>query len=181
MRDDRYIWDDVSYRKRNHLPHLDVPGGLYFVTWCLADAIRPAFMKQLEMERRRRLGRSRERFGNVRPVDVRQVEKWMRKERFDELDRGRGRCDLARPEIAELVTSSLFHFDQERYRLLSHVLMPNHVHVIVRSDPNWPWWKITGSWKSFTARQANRILGRSGSFWQDDSYDTLIRSKKHLE
>jgi REP element-mobilizing transposase RayT len=31
------------------------------------------------------------------------------------------------------------------------------------------------SLKRHTARQANMILGRKGAFWQDESYDRVIR------
>jgi putative transposase len=181
MKNERYLWSEVSFRKRNHLPHIDVPGGLYFVTYCLADAIPPGYAAQLEQERRRMLASIRERFGRVSPVDLRQTEKWMRREIFAAMDCGWGRCELAIPEVATVITESLLHFNQIRYTLFSHCVMPNHVHVVFQPERDWPWWKITGSWKSFTARKANTILGRSGTFWQDDSYDVLIRSAAQLE
>ena len=34
------------------------------------------------------------------------------------------------------------------------------------------------SLKRHTARQANRILGREGAFWQDESYDRVIRDNE---
>ena len=37
--------------------------------------------------------------------------------------------------------------------------------------------KILHSWKSFTAKEANKLLGRSGDFWQVESYDHLIRNE----
>jgi alanyl-tRNA synthetase len=36
---------------------------------------------------------------------------------------------------------------------------------------------ILHSWKSFTAKQANKMLNRSGQFWQDEYYDHLIRDE----
>jgi hypothetical protein len=36
------------------------------------------------------------------------------------------------------------------------------------------------SWKSFSAKVANKLLGREGEFWQDDYYDRLIRDSKDL-
>jgi hypothetical protein len=35
--------------------------------------------------------------------------------------------------------------------------------------------------KSFTANRANRILGRSGAFWQREYYDHLVRDQSELE
>ena len=40
--------------------------------------------------------------------------------------------------------------------------------------------KITHSWKSYTANEANRLLGRNGAFWQPESYDHLIRGEEDL-
>jgi putative DNA methylase len=31
--------------------------------------------------------------------------------------------------------------------------------------------------KGFTAREANRMLGRAGTFWQDESFDHWIREE----
>ena len=52
---------------------------------------------------------------------------------------------------------------------------PNHVHMLI--TPRVPVSKVMQSLKRFTARQANLMLGLTGQpFWQDESYDRLIRS-----
>ncbi len=57
--------------------------------------------------------------------------------------------------------------------------MPNHVHVVFeilrRSERRSDLPSIMQSLKSRTARQANILLGREGAFWQDESYDHVIR------
>ena len=40
---------------------------------------------------------------------------------------------------------------------------------------------VIRSWKLFTARKANRFLGRSGVFWQREYYDRLIREDGELD
>lgn len=59
------------------------------------------------------------------------------------------------------------------------VIMPNHVHVLVcpRAKHRLP--DIVHSWKSFTSKQANKLLGRSSAFWQDDYFDRFIRDEDH--
>jgi hypothetical protein len=37
-----------------------------------------------------------------------------------------------------------------------------------------------GSVKKFIARESNKILGRKGTFWQSESFDTLIRDDVDL-
>lgn len=36
------------------------------------------------------------------------------------------------------------------------------------------------SWKSFTSKEANRILGYSGRFWMPGYFDRFIRDEEHL-
>jgi len=94
------------------------------------------------------------------------------------MDRGYGTCQLAQPEIAELVADALQHFDGERYLLGSFVIMPNHVHALVRPVMGHELSKILHSWKSFTATQANRRLQRTGTFWQEESFDHIVRDEQ---
>jgi len=39
---------------------------------------------------------------------------------------------------------------------------------------------IVKSWKSFTSRQANARLGRTGPFWEADYFDRYMRNEDHL-
>ena len=39
---------------------------------------------------------------------------------------------------------------------------------------------IMHSIKLYTARECNRILGRKGQFWQDESYDHCVRNEAEL-
>jgi len=98
------------------------------------------------------------------------------------LDRGTGKCELRRVDIAELVAQAIQFFDGDRYVLRAWVIMPNHVHVVFFPKPNHTVSAIVKSWKSFTALRANRILRRTGQpFWQPESYDHWIRNdEEHL-
>jgi REP element-mobilizing transposase RayT len=60
------------------------------------------------------------------------------------------------------------------YRLRAWVIMPNHVHVLL--DIGWvPLWQILESWKSFTAMEANKLLDRTGRFWEPEYWDERMR------
>jgi len=92
------------------------------------------------------------------------------------LDRGdTGPRYLGMPEIAELVVACLRDGEQRfhRYELHSFVV-PNHVHMLV--TPGVVSAKWLGPLKGFTAHEANRILGRTGTFRQQESYDHVVRS-----
>ena len=58
--------------------------------------------------------------------------------------------------------------------------MPNHVHVLLSILPGHPLGTIVSSWKRFTAREANIVLGRKGDFWQGDYWDRFIRNEEHF-
>ncbi len=95
-------------------------------------------------------------------------------------DAGHGQCWLRRARIARLVEDALLHFDGERYRLLAWCIMPNHAHVVCECVEGYPLDTIVHSWKSYTAKAANDVLGRSGVFWMEDYYDRFVRDDDHL-
>ena len=65
------------------------------------------------------------------------------------------------------------------YDLHAWVLMANHVHILIEPNAELP--QITRRIKTFSAKRANEILGRTGErFWQDESYDRWVRSQKEF-
>jgi type I restriction enzyme R subunit len=100
---------------------------------------------------------------------------------MDYLDRGHGECVLKRPELAGVVARSLRHFDAQRYHLGDFVVMPNHVHVLVCLLGDTELESLCYSWKKFTAAEINRALGRKGRFWQEESFDHLVRSPEQFD
>jgi len=149
-----------GWNERGYVPHRDEPGLVQFVTFRLADGFpetkREVWEKLLRIEddRERRV----------------QLEAW--------LDQGHGACHLRDERIAKLVMTALRRFDGERYRLKACAIMPNHVHVLFEVGTV-PMAKVVQSWNRFTANGANEILGRRGSFWQEDYWDTYMRDVGH--
>jgi len=96
-------------------------------------------------------------------------------------DRGSCACSLSDPRVGELMANALRFWEGKRYRLVAWCVMPNHVHVVCRLFPGHDLSSVLQSWKSYSARIANRILGRSGAFWQREYYDRLIRNGDEFE
>ena len=96
-------------------------------------------------------------------------------------DRGAGSCSLREARIGDLMANALRFWEGKRYRLLAWCVMPNHVHVVCRLLRGHGLSKVLQGWKSFTARKANVILCRRGSFWQREYYDRLITRLRRLE
>ena len=77
----------------------------------------------------------------------------------------------------DMMVSALRFFHLRRYFIWTYVVMDDHVHVIVTPYKDWELSSILHSWKSFTANQINRNRGRTGRFWQVESYDRIIRNE----
>jgi REP element-mobilizing transposase RayT len=88
---------------------------------------------------------------------------------------------LRHEQVARAVVASLQRgVDLGHYELRAWVLMANHVHVLLL--PAVPPSRLLRALKSASARDANRVLGRTGeAFWQAESYDHWARSERELE
>jgi REP element-mobilizing transposase RayT len=63
------------------------------------------------------------------------------------------------------------------------VVMPNHCHLLLRNmkGVNHMLAEHLGIVKGYTAREANRILGLKGSFWQSENFDHWCRSTEKFQ
>ncbi len=97
------------------------------------------------------------------------------------LDRGFGACLLRQPDLAAIVADSLHNFDEERYQLGDFIVMPNHVHLLCCLTGDTDIEEQCKSWKRFTARMINKASASAGRFWQEESFDHLVRSPDQFE
>jgi REP element-mobilizing transposase RayT len=75
---------------------------------------------------------------------------------------------------------ALQHFDGERYELYACVVMPDHVHVLVKPLEKHILQDIVHSWKSFTAHQFRRDFGWKAGIWQEEYFDRIVRDEKEF-
>jgi len=143
--------DGLASQSRGYLPHREGSGLLQMITFSLAGAL-PRHVR-----------------------DATAGSSW-----DAGLDAGYGECFLSDPRIARVVEEQLLHFDGERYRLLAWVAMPNHVHVLIETFATHSLSAILHSWKSYSAKAANRLLARQGAFWYPEYFDRAIRDERHL-
>jgi REP element-mobilizing transposase RayT len=151
-----------GWHERGYLPHCDLPNIKQIVTFNLADAFPVA--RRAEWQVFLHLPNQSE----VR----RQLEAW--------LDRGAGECWLRKPALAALVEEALLKDHRRQYCLQAWTIMSNHVHVVLDLWTT-PLSLLVKQWKGATAAKANRVLGRTGQFWQQDYWDTRVRNEKHLQ
>jgi REP element-mobilizing transposase RayT len=160
------------------LPHWRQEGVTYFVTFRTADSLPQEKLKQWQLEKERWL------HDHPEPCDEKSKREFYEKfpERLQHwLDHGYGECVLKEQDCKKIVEGALRHFDGQRYDLDEFVIMPNHVHVLVTPKAGHELSKILHSWKSFTATEINKRIGKSGAFWQKESFDHIVRSPAQVE
>jgi REP element-mobilizing transposase RayT len=171
---------DVAIRNRGRLPHWEMEGGVYFVTFRLADSLPQRVLKLYQAEREEILERAKRPGRELTPLEQQKLADMFSEKIDGFLDSGAGERYMENPQIARLVAEALMRFDGERYHLYAYCVMPNHVHVVFRPFSNYPLEKTLHSWKSYTSNEANKILGRDGAFWQREYYDHVIRDEEEF-
>jgi len=190
------------YRRR--LPHWQPDAATVFVTYRLANSLPEGVLAALREEQARvvkqlpRRGETEE----LRAVRLsRQSFVLMDKALATATDGVRWLADY---RVASLVQTNLWHWDGKRYTLHRYVIMPNHVHILIEPLPivaqavslqdrtpltgvegkqadslrYVPLRTILQGLKGYTARHANKVLGRTGPFWQRESYDHWVRDQR---
>ena len=171
----------TGLHSRGVLHHLKREGASYFVTFRLAGTLPQDVLLRFKAERDAIMAQAR---AAKRPLTWQEQEELFRwySSRVDKyLDAGHGDCWMRRAEIAAVVAGAIKFHANERFDLHAWVVMPNHVHAMLRPRPDWTLSEILKSWKGFSAREANRILNRTGTtFWHVESFDHAIRDEDDL-
>ncbi len=175
---------------QGNLPHWYQPGATYFVTFRTADSL-PKEVADLWYRRRNdwllRNGITpnatnwQASLRTLPEPEQHEFHATFSREFLEHLDKGHGACVLRRHELAGIVANSLKHFDGERYMLGDFIVMPNHVHLLVGLLGATEIEAQCYSWKKFTATQINRVLNKTGEFWQAESFDHLVRNADQCE
>jgi len=167
MTTDSEINQPKGWHGRGYLPHFEGGEICQFITIHLGDSLPQKVLSRWKAEL------EREKDENAKIILSGRVENY--------LDQGYGACFLKDKPIASLVQESLLHHDASRYKLISWVIMPNHLHFLIKPVNNHEVSEIIKKFKSFTAHEASKVLHRSGKFWQEDYYDRYIRNFEHYE
>jgi type I restriction enzyme R subunit len=171
------------FRRRN-LPHIDVSGGIFFVTFCLEGSLPASGMRSIAARWHTRA---------LHPPACQIPHRWRARcsaAAFAATDRLLDSSPavrwLADPRLADIVQEALLYRHGTAYELLAYVVMPSHCHVVftpledeLKGRPARQ--VILQSLKRRTATECNRMLGRSGRFWQPESFDRLVREQANLE
>jgi REP element-mobilizing transposase RayT len=88
-------------------------------------------------------------------------------------------------EARTLVLRHCFHDNGKTIDLHAVVIMPDHVHLLftaLRDADGWTFAlpEILRAIKGSSARSINKLSGRSGPLWQDESLDHVLRGNESL-
>jgi type I restriction enzyme R subunit len=176
---------------RRHLPHWRRSGAFYFVTFRLADSIPCHVIERWIDERKTWLGAhgvddrlptpERDKRYQAIPEELRRVfEREQARRLFLELDQCHGACLLGNPDAARLVAGALEYHNERNIYCGDYVIMPNHVHALLAPFPGKSLERILQSVKRYSAVRINALSGRTGTLWQKESYDHIVRNGQEL-
>ena len=160
-------------RTRGYLPHTNVLDGTYSITIRLFDSLPQSvyhrYRQELELKQR---------LGTYDPLILwddyqTKIEKY--------LDASYRKCWLRDPRIAKLAVDGFKKYDGQRYILHAYTIIPNHAHVLFSLQNVKPLGKVIGTWKGSSSFFANKMLQRSGIFWQREYFDRIVKSQRQFE
>jgi putative transposase len=164
----------VYYR---NLPHWRQEGATYFVTFRLDDALPQEKLQllhalRIQWEATHPSPRSEQDWKDYAREVTQHAERWM--------DAGYGECVFREPGAAGILTEALVHFQNQRYFTSCYTVMPNHCHLVIQPFEGHPLEKILQVCKGYVAYKVNRQRNQTGSLWQEESYDQIVRDGEHL-
>jgi REP element-mobilizing transposase RayT len=184
---------------QRHLPHFQPADGTFFSTFRLADSLPVEVVNRL---REGNISKHKLIAGMLDKREQRLAWQALQSDYFrifeEALDHASyGPKWLSRADIAQTVMDTVAYAATTMFHLHALTVMPNHVHLafslgeglLDRPRNNsqrdfeqlpHPASRILGSIKKFSARKANQVLGRHGPFWQDESYDRLVRDVREF-
>jgi putative transposase len=173
---------------RRNLPHIQPRGASFLVNFRLAASLRADVVEQLRMdaleleEKLATVKNPQEKFLLHEKEQRKLFGKW-----DDALHKSKtGPFWLQEERIAQIVVNSIMYHNGKWFDVLAYCIMPNHAHLVLTpyesSDTaDYSLAKIMHNIKRNSANHANKVLGRTGAFWQHESYDHFARDEKELE
>ncbi len=154
-----------GWHSRGFLPHFD-GDKTQFITFRLADSLPQNVLNRIKEE--------------IEHEKIEDTSDEYRERTEKYLDQGIGSCILKNPEIAKIVEDTIAYEHEKSCKIISWVVMPNHVHLLLRPLEGHSLSDIMKRIKGVSARKINQATNSSGSVWQADYFDRYIRDEEHF-
>jgi putative transposase len=174
----RGLHPDLPIRMyHRHLPHWRQEGATYAVTFRQADSIPQAQLQALKRwraiwEHQHPEPRSEIEWKKFAKEITNQTERWM--------DEGCGSCVFRESRFSKMMFDSLLHFQNQRHYTSCFVVMPNHVHVVIRPMSGFELEDCLQRIKQYVSTHVDKNLKQDGTLWAEESYDRIVRDEEHL-
>jgi REP element-mobilizing transposase RayT len=173
---------------KQDLPHVQPPGATIFVTFRLANSLPEQVIEKFIDENKKL---EQKVLNDSQAGNAKDHTEQLHKKQFARFDNllhfyaSSKVCYLKDDRVANLVSESIHYRNNKFYDLIAFCIMPNHVHLLITPlqenvDQYYSLTKILHSLKGHTAFQANKTLNRTGTFWQRESYDHVVRDDEEL-
>ena len=168
-----------------NLPHWQPAGATFFITMRLAGSIPKHIIEQIKAQKAIDIREKQEEFKE----DAQQLATalYLIERRYfgiydKELDKSNEPYWLREKAIANEIKASIEFFEGTALTTHAYCIMPNHLHwVFTHKEDAQVVWRLLQRMKSFTAKKCNNILNRHGQFWEDESYDHIVRDAKEFD
>jgi putative transposase len=192
---------DYKQFTERHRPHINPPDATFFVTCRLAGSIPKQVVEDYKRKKHWLDSQLKQALQTIEILPSPEVENWVSRIehyqrewfiRYEEIlhKAQTGPVWMKNPEIARMVAGNLHRLDGEVLLLDAYSVMSNHIHIVfkpflsgssfglqsfepVNAEPGLA--RIMHSIKGRSARECNLLLGRTGSFWEHESFDHVIR------
>lgn len=200
----------VFSETRRRLPHWTQPGCTYFITWRMADSLPHSLLKEWKAERTTWLALHPQPWDEETQKEyeirfLRRIERWS-DEGYGSC--ALARPEVREIVAAALHHFNGVRYDLDSFVIMpNHVHVLARPKAMSESEADIPVCPsesdtdilvcekedgrqeclphslagILKNWKGFTAREINKLLGRGGTFWMDESFDHAVRSEAQLE
>jgi len=163
----------IHYQKTSTVDWIIQVGCFYDICFRLADSLPQSVLKI--KARNAEIIRNNSEEGNYAPDDARYLalaEMW--------INRNYGECLLRIPQIHDLVAKEILSHDEIECQIGAFVIMGNHIHLILKMLGGYSPFELISGIKNNTAREMNKILGRTGHRWMTGEYNHIVRSPQDL-
>ena len=88
------------------------------------------------------------------------------------------------PQAKSLVLNHCLHDNGQKYKMHALIVMSTHAHLLftplLDGDEPLRLAKIMNGIKGASSHSVNKLLGRKGHLWQDESHDRMVRSPEEF-
>lgn len=177
------------------LPHIYPYGATFFITFRLDDSLPQSIVSVLKEELKEKKAKiiALKLEAKEQAKQIALLQRNMFGKYEHQLDKEPyGKCHLKMPSVAQIIYDKILKYDGIYYKVVSFCIMPNHVHMLLDTSIQMNDDSIdkpdgyvdVSSWmqliKGGSSYEINKLLGRKGRLWSQESFDHWIRNEAYL-